>query len=261
MNTIQTENIIGYPITTKNKEACVEEIYAWIMTGKKNKYFVCANPHSLKLAEYDRIFKKAILNADMITPDGSGIVIASKILKGLINHKVSGSSIFRGLSEKLNKRQKYKYFFLGSTEEVLAQIKNKMAEIYPDIEVAGVYSPPFKAEFSEVDNKKMLEAVNKAKPDVLWLGMTAPKQEKWIYHNREHLDVKFIGPVGAVFDFFTGNVERSHPLFIKTGLEWLPRLIKQPLRLWRRMFLSAPKFMLKVLMQKFKLIFIDWIII
>ena len=257
MNTNQTENIIGYPITTKNRKACVEEIYSWILTGEKNKYFVCANPHSLELAEYDRIFKDAILNADMITPDGSGIVIASKMLKGLITYKVSGSGIFRGLSRKLNECKKYKYFFLGSTEEILAQLKNKMAETYPDIEVAGVYSPPFKTEFSDDDNIKMIEAVNKARPDVLWVGMTAPKQEKWIYHNRGQLDVKFIGPVGAVFDFFTGNVERSHPLFIKTGLEWLPRLIKQPLRLWRRMFLSAPKFMLKVFRQKFKLIAID----
>lgn len=255
MNTIKTENIIGYPITTQNREACVEEIYSWIMAGEKNKYFVCANPHSLELAEYDQIFKNAILNADMITPDGSGIVVASKILKGLINNKVSGSGIFRELSRKLNERKKFKYFFLGSTDDILAQIKNKMAETYPDIEVAGVYSPPFKLEFIDDDNKKMIDAVNKAKPDVLWVGMTAPKQEKWIYQNREHLDVKFIGPVGAVFDFFTGNVERSHPFFIKIGLEWLPRLLQQPRRLWNRMFVSAPKFMFMVFKQKLGQIF------
>ena len=251
MNKVKTENIIGYPITTQNREACVEEIYSWIESSGKNKYFVCANPHSLELAEYDQIFKHAILNADMITPDGSGIVLASKILNGLINQKVSGSAIFRELSRKLNESGEYKYFFLGSTEHTLARIKKKMTETYPGIEVAGVYSPPFKSEFSNDDNKKIVEAVNKVKPDVLWIGMTAPKQEKWIYQNRERLDVKLIAPVGAVFDFFTGNVERSHPLFIKTGFEWLPRLIQQPRRLWSRMFISAPKFIYKVFKQKF----------
>ncbi len=128
-----------------------------------------------------------------------------------------------------------------------------MAVEYPNIEVAGVYSPPFKTVFNNDDNKQMIEAVNKAKPDVLWVGMTAPKQEKWIYQNRNHLDVKFIGPIGAVFDFFTGNIKRSHPFFLKTGLEWLPRLLKQPQRLWDRMFISAPKFLIQVFIQKFKM--------
>ena len=100
----------------------------------------------------------------------------------------------------------------------------------------------------------MIHAINTAKPDVLWVGMTAPKQEKWIYQNKDYLEgVKFIGPIGAVFDFFTGNITRSHPFFLKMGLEWLPRLLKQPHRLWDRMFVSAPKFMFRVLKQKIKM--------
>ncbi len=247
------ENILGYSIITGDTISCVDKIHSWIKAGKKAKYFVCANPHSLVIAERDLIFHDAIINADIVTPDGSGIIIASKILKGQINNKISGSGVFRELSIKLNKHKKYKYFFLGSTEEILEKIKKKMAVEYPNIEVAGVYSPPFKTEFNNDDNKQMIEAVNKAKPDVLWVGMTAPKQEKWIYQNRNHLDVKFIGPIGAVFDFFTGNIKRSHPFFLKTGLEWLPRLLKQPQRLWDRMFISAPKFLIQVFIQKFKM--------
>ena len=93
----------------------------------------------------------------------------------------------------------------------------------------------------------MVEAINRAKPDVLWVGMTAPKQEKWVRQHRDRLEVRFIGPVGAVFDFFIGRVQRSHPLFQRLGLEWLPRLLQEPRRLWRRNFISNPSFLLRVL--------------
>ena len=95
----------------------------------------------------------------------------------------------------------------------------------------------------------MIEAVNTSQADVLWVGMTAPKQEKWVYQHRQALNVKFIGCIGAVFDFYVGNVKRSHPFFQSIGLEWLPRLFREPHRLWRRMFISAPIFMLHVLKQ------------
>ncbi len=127
---------------------------------------------------------------------------------------------------------------------------DKMAVEYPDIEVVGTYSPPFKPEFSDEENQKMVEAINSVSPDVLWVGMTAPKQEKWIYQHRNKLNVKFIGAIGAVFDFYTGNVKRSHPFFLKIGLEWLPRLLQEPRRLWQRNFVSNPMFMMRVIRKK-----------
>jgi len=134
---------------------------------------------------------------------------------------------------------------------VLREIVEKMSVDYPKIEV-GVYSPPFKPEFGEEDNAKMVEAVNAFKPDVLWVGMTAPKQEKWIYQNREKLDVYFIGAIGAVFDFYIGRIKRSHPVFLKLGLEWLPRLLQEPGRLWGRNFVSNPMFLYRVIAQMIK---------
>lgn len=250
MDKINTENILGYEISTLERYDCIKKIYKWIKSGQKNKYFVCANPHSIEIAEHDINFKNAIKNADLITPDGTGMVIASKILNGKIRSRVTGSGIFRELSKKLNVEERYSYFFLGSTEDNLKKIKNKMAVDYPNIKVAGMYSPPFKPEFTEKDTDDMIQRINPVKPDVLWLGMTAPKQEKWVYHNRNKLDVCFIGPIGAVFDFYVGTVQRSHPFFLKHGLEWLPRLVQQPKRLWRRLGVSAPKFIIRLLNQK-----------
>jgi N-acetylglucosaminyldiphosphoundecaprenol N-acetyl-beta-D-mannosaminyltransferase len=141
-------------------------------------------------------------------------------------------------------------FFLGATEETLDLIGAHMAMDYPNVKVAGMYSPPFKARYSSAENEEMINAINTVAPDVLWVGMTAPKQEKWIYANRTRLCVKFAGAIGAVFDFYAGRVQRSHPLFQRLGLEWLPRLIQQPRRLWRRTFVSAPVFVLHVLQQR-----------
>ena len=241
------ELILGYRISVKSKEVCVSDIIEWLKNGKKNKYFVCANPHSLEVARTDSIFQEAMKWADLAVPDGIGIVIASIILAGKIRRRVTGSDIFLGLSEKLNDEKKYSYFFLGSTEENLQKISNKMRTDFPGIKVVGTYSPPFKTDFSVEDNQLMVEAVNRSHPDVLWVGLTAPKQEKWIYQNKDRLNVRFIGAIGAVFDFYTGNVKRSHPFFQKIGLEWLPRLLSEPLRLWRRNFISNPSFMIRVI--------------
>jgi N-acetylglucosaminyldiphosphoundecaprenol N-acetyl-beta-D-mannosaminyltransferase len=244
------ERILNYSISTNSADTCISDIVAWIENGNGGKYFVCANPHSLEVARKDAAFDLAIRNADLIVPDGIGIVIASKILGGAIRERVTGTDIFLGLSCVLNKETRFSYFFLGSTDDNLKKIEEKMKRDFPGITVAGTYSPPFKPEFSDEDNRLMRDAVNRANPDLLWVGMTAPKQEKWIYQNRDRLNVKFIGAIGAVFDFYTGSVKRSHPAFRKMGLEWLPRLLRQPRRLWRRNFVSNPSFLARVISSR-----------
>jgi N-acetylglucosaminyldiphosphoundecaprenol N-acetyl-beta-D-mannosaminyltransferase len=246
-----TEHILGYDITCLHKSDCIEMIISWLRAGERRRYFVTANPHSIEIAQTDSVFDQAIKAADLIVPDGAGILLASRILGGNIRERVTGSDIFWGLNAALEKETCYSCFFLGSTEQTLEQIQEKMAREYPHIKVAGVYSPPFKSEFSEEDERLMEDAVNCAAPDVLWVGMTAPKQEKWIFSNLAKLNAGFIGPVGAAFDFYIGRVRRSHPIFQGMGLEWLPRLLQEPRRLWRRNFVSNPRFVLRVLMERF----------
>jgi N-acetylglucosaminyldiphosphoundecaprenol N-acetyl-beta-D-mannosaminyltransferase len=245
------ESLLGYDITAELEE-CLGEIAHWIDGEEWGKYLVCANPHSLEVARIDPVFHEAITGADLIVPDGVGIVIASKILGGSIKERITGMDIFLRLSAALDKEGGFSYFFLGSTEQNLMKIKEKMNADFPNMTIAGTYSPPFKAEFTEKDNKLMIDTINRADPDVLWVGLTAPKQEKWIYQNREKLNVKFIGAIGAVFDFYTGNVKRSHRFFQKMGLEWLPRLIREPRRLWRRNFISNPFFICRVVAARMR---------
>lgn len=242
-----TEDILDYPVTTGDLDDCIVKMRGWIDAGDQGRYFVCANPHSLEVARKDNLFEAAIRHADLTLPDGIGIILASKILGGSIRNRITGTDVFLEVSKALNREKRYSYFFLGSTEQNLMKIKKKLSQNFPNIRVAGTYSPPFKPEFSVEDSQRMIAAVNKAKPDVLWVGMTAPKQEKWIYQNKDRLNVKFIGAIGAVFDFYSGNAKRSHPAFQKMGLEWLPRLLRQPRRLWRRNFISNPQFLCRVI--------------
>lgn len=139
---------------------------------------------------------------------------------------------------------------MGSSEKVLALIKEKAKSVYPNIEV-NTYSPPYKPEFSEEDNKKIIDAINQANPDLLWIGMTAPKQEKWTYSHWNELNIHcHVGTIGAVFDFFAGTVERAPIWWQEHGLEWLYRLIKEPKRMWRRYIIGNTKFLINILHEK-----------
>lgn len=206
------------------------------------------NPHSYCVSKNDKIFQKALINSDILLPDGSGIVLAARFLRGKKIKKIAGADIHKHLLIHANEHQK-KVFYLGASERTLKLIEQKLTNEYPNIKM-GSYSPPYKPKFSEADSSKMIEEVNNFKPDILFVGMTAPKQEKWVTLNQSKLEATITVSIGAVFDFYAGTVERSSPFWINIGLEWLPRLLKEPKRLWRRNFVSTPMFLWYLLKTK-----------
>ena len=140
--------------------------------------------------------------------------------------------------------------FMGSSQKVLDLIVKRAAEVYPHLKIV-TYSPPYKPEFSDEDNKAIIEAINAVDPDLLWIGMTAPKQEKWTYSHWEELDIHcHVGTIGAVFDFFAGTVERAPMWWQRHGLEWLYRLLKEPKRMWRRYIIGNTLFLWNMLKEK-----------
>lgn len=243
------ESILGYRVDNVSADQCCEEVLNCISANRKC-WLACFNPHSYAVANTDSEFSAALSAADWLVPDGVGTVVASRVLGGSIGGRVTGSDIFDIVMRNIDVVGGMKVFFFGSTEENLENIRIRVAIDYPGVQLVGTYSPPFKDNYSNEDIDEMLAAVNAENPHVLWVGMTAPKQEKWIFNNISRLDVNFVGAVGAVFDFYTGNIKRSHPIFQRLGLEWLPRLLQQPSRLWRRVFVSAPIFMFHVLRAK-----------
>lgn len=243
-------NILGYEISAVGLEGDIAAARNIISSGKRGGYVACANPHSLVESLKDRSFSLALRSASILLPDGVGIVLASRILGQEIPGRVAGAEFFLAFNEMANRSGGLKYFFLGSTPRVLAGIEERLASEYPAIRVCGRESPPFKDELSDAENSIIVDKINKAAPDVLWVGMTAPKQEKWIYKNRERLDVPLIGAIGAVFDFYSGEKMRAPEWVRNIGLEWLPRLAREPKRLWRRNFVSSPLFLCLVIRQR-----------
>jgi len=247
-----TDCLLGYQVRCDDVESCLADIVKSIEQNEQCKWLACLNPHSYVVALDNRRFQTALNAADWLVPDGAGIVLASAIQNGKIRQRITGPDIFYGLHNRLQELGKHSVFFLGSTNETLDTIGVRMSEDWPNIRIAGTFSPPFKASFSDDDIELMVDKINSAKPDVLWVGMTAPKQEEWIHKVLPQLNVRFIAAVGAVFDFYTERIKRPHPLFRRLGVEWLPRLMQEPRRLWRRMFISAPIFMWHVLLARLK---------
>ena len=208
------------------------------------------NPHSYCVANKDLDFKQALEESDILLPDGIGIVWAEKFLYGKSIKKIAGYDLFIYLMNKLQS-EKGSVFFLGASEATLKKIKFKCENDYPNISFDS-YSPPFKKEFSEYDSNIMCQKVNTHSPDVLFVGMTAPKQEKWVKEYKGALKVNLVCSIGAVFDFYSENINRPSHFWINIGLEWLPRLVKEPNRLFYRNFVSTPKFIIKIIFRKFK---------
>lgn len=248
------------------------------------------NAHSYNTARKDGLFAEALTNGDVLIPDGVSIVKACRWIKAKSQPKerIAGWDLFSFEMENLERKQcgmlnvecgannssldnsqsaladnpKFKtqnsefrspqqtVMFMGSSEKVLDLIVKRAAEVYPHLKVV-TYSPPYKPEFSEEDNKAIIDAINAADPDLLWIGMTAPKQEKWTLSHWDELNIHcHVGTIGAVFDFFAGTVERAPVWWQRHGLEWLYRLLKEPKRMWRRYIIGNTLFLFNIVFRE-----------
>lgn len=206
------------------------------------------NAHSYNAGLQNRIFQNALLASDVLLPDGIGVVWAEAILHKRKIKKIAGEDIFNFEMQRLNNNNG-SCFFLGSSPEVLGKMVARAKINFPKVKVA-TYSPPYKTEFSEADNKTMLERVNTFHPDVLFIGMTAPKQEIWAYQNFDQLQATRVISIGAVFDFFARTNKRAPKFLVSLNLEWLYRLVKEPKRMFIRYVLGIPLFFVNIYSSK-----------
>jgi len=222
-----------------------------IQFNKKKQIINTINPHSYIVAKNDEVFHQALNSSDTLLPDGSGIVLASKVLKNKKIKKVAGADLHQYLLKLLNNING-KVFYMGASQDTLNIIEQKISKEYPNIKMNS-YSPPFKDIFSEEENGEIIEQINSFSPDVLFIGMTAPKQEKWLYQNRNKLNFKIASSIGAVFDFYANKISRPSTFWINIHLEWLPRFLKEPVRLWRRNLISTPLFLFEIFKYSVKI--------
>jgi len=225
------------------------------------------NAHSFNVAQKDDLFAEALSKGDYLIPDGASIVKACKFLdaKSQPKERIAGWDLFDFEMTRLEKKSEelkercvqsglpynpLKVMFMGSSKKVLSLISQRAAEDFPHLEVV-TYSPPYKPEFSDEDNAAIVHAINTSNPDLLWIGMTAPKQEKWTYSYWNELNIHcHVGTIGAVFDFYAGTAQRAPQWWQKHSLEWLYRLCIEPKRMWRRYVIGNPLFLWNVQKEK-----------
>lgn len=240
MKAIDKRVLLGVRLGSFTLDSLVGHAMRSVEEGGRPFTFACANPHSLVAAQQDECFLSALQSCSAVVADGVGIRFVGRLTGLDVGPRITGADFFRSLMASLNRRGA-RVFFFGSHDGVLGQIVARAQRDYPNVHVQTL-SPPFGA-WSEEQNASLLRQIEDARPDVLWVGMTAPKQEKWVHANAARLNVPVIGSIGAVFDFYAGTVRRAPEWMCAAGLEWLYRLAREPQRLWRRTLLSAPAFL------------------
>lgn len=220
--------------------------------NKRDKARVCVTPVNCVLWARKNVELNELYNsADICTADGVPLIWASKLLGNPIRGRVTGLDLLPEFS-KTAAENNFTFFFLGAAEGVAERLKEKLKKENPGLNVVGTYSPPYAKTFSDEENQKMITMINKVKPNVLWVSLTAPKQDYWIHEHFDRLDVNIAIGVGAAFDVVVGDIQRSPEWMQKYGLEWFYRLIKEPKRLYRRYLIEAPQFIPLVLIQAFR---------
>lgn len=243
-------NIIGTGISNISLKETIETFDYWIKNNHKKR--VCVTPvNCLLWAKKNSSLQSIYNSADLILCDGVPILWASQFLNTPLKERVTGLDLFPLYIEACHQK-KYSMFFLGASEGVADALKSKLELKYPGILINGTYSPPFAERFSQKENEKICSLINQASVDILWVSLTAPKQDFWIYENLDKLNIKIAVGVGGAFEVVLGKIPRAPKWMQKMGLEWFYRFIKEPRRLFRRYLIEAPSFIPLVLLQKLK---------
>jgi len=227
----------------------METIQRWRTNGESHCVAI-TNPHSVMLCHRDTEMRKATKMADMILPDGVGIILAARLLGYPHNGRVTGPMLMLKLCD-WGRKYEYRHYFYGGGEGVAERLAECLCQKYPGLQVVGMYCPPFRP-LTEEEDKNNVEEINSTKPDIVWVGLGAPKQEKWMAAHIGRVHATAMIGVGAAFDFHSGNVKWSPSWIRKLGIEWAFRLVQEPKRMWRRN-LDSPIFLSKVLYQLLKI--------
>lgn len=238
--------ILGVKIDKTTVRETIERI-GQFLSSNRGHYIITANPEMLVAAQKDAEFREIINNADLVAPDGFGLILASKILRGKngLTERISGIDLIIKIAENFG--SDHKIFLLGGQEGVAKMATEKLKEKFPDIKISGFFG----GDASEAGDIATISAINQANPDILFIAFGAPKQEKWIARNLKKMPgIRLAIGVGGAFDIISGRIKRAPQWMRRLGLEWFWRLIQEPRRIGR-IYNATIKFMwLVVIKQK-----------
>jgi N-acetylglucosaminyldiphosphoundecaprenol N-acetyl-beta-D-mannosaminyltransferase len=250
--------ILNVGISRTSYEQVCELCRQWIQEGRSGearraRYICVTSVHGVILAQDDPEIARTLNEADIATPDGMPLVWALRSFGTRDQQRVYGPTLLLEICRRAASRG-HRIFLYGGREETLASLSAKLRQRFPGLVIAGVFAPPFRPLTSEED-RALQELIRKSDSDLVFVGMSTPKQEKWMYDHRDCFPGMILIGVGAAFDFHAGRTRQAPPWMQHAGLEWLFRLVIEPKRLWRRYLLVTPRFLPLWAMQRLRLFF------
>ena len=243
--------ICGVTFDNLSRQETVVMMESFVRQGGAHMICTPNADHVIKIRR-DPEFRRIVENADLVVSDGLAVVYASWLLGTPFKECVGGRHLLPDMAE-LSAKKGYRLFLLGgSSPQVTATAAARLQKLYPGTEIAGFYSPPHRREFDEQETSRMLHKVNQSRPDMLFVCLGTPKQEKWIARNLKRLEVPVAVGVGVALDMLAGKVRQPPPAMTRLGLEWLWRTLQDPIRLGKRYFIDDPLFIGLVVQQKLR---------
>lgn len=247
---IEQVNILGIGVSALNMKLAIDQISNWI--ADRQPHYVCVTPaHSLMDGYQDPGLRKIFNASGMNTPDGMAIVWLLKLNGHKLVERVYGPDLMMNVC-KFSIEKGWRHFFYGGAPGVAQELSKNLTAQYPGLQVVGVFSPPFR-ELTEEEDRKVAELIRMSNPNIIWVGISSPKQERWMSRHITQYDVPVMIGVGAAFDFLSGRKKQAPRWIQRSGFEWLFRFISEPRRLWRR-YIKYPWFVILVCLQLLNII-------
>ena len=239
--------VLGVRVHLVQMNQVLSIIERWVDQGGGCRYIVATQMHGIMEARRDARFKEILNSADLFVPDGFSLSLAARLRRIELKKRVPGPDLcLEGC--RLAAERGYRVFFYGDTEETLAALVSSLKDRFPNLEIAGTHSPPFRP-LTEEEDAQETAMINGSGADIVWVGLGLPKQERWMFAHREKLNASVLVGVGAAFKFMSGQVGRAPPWVGDHGFEWLWRFIKEPRRVWRRVMIDGPHFLICVALE------------
>ena len=241
---VPTRDILGIPIAMIDYENAMARMDA--MVERRDRGYVCAVAvHAVMVAQHDEEMRDALLGSSLTVPDGMPLVWAANLLGENLPNRVYGPELMKRYNARCARKGHRVWLYGGRDQGSLVQLSLNIRHDNPGIQIVGGYSPPFR-QLTEREEDELVARINRDRPDVLWVGIGVPKQEKWMARMRERLDVPVMAAVGAAFDFHAGRISQAPPWMQERGLEWTYRIAQEPRRLLPRYLYYNPTFLMQV---------------
>jgi N-acetylglucosaminyldiphosphoundecaprenol N-acetyl-beta-D-mannosaminyltransferase len=247
VDSVKTRPVLGVPVAVTDYTEAVEVMDG--MVESRERGYICVAPvHALMVAQDDPEMLSALRGASMVVPDGMPLVWAANLLGESLDDRVYGPELMDRYSERCAERGHRVWLYGGRDQGTLVQLALSLRRSHPGIRIVGGYSPPFRP-LGDEEEEALVRQINDAKPDILWVGIGVPKQEKWMARMRDRLDVPVMAGVGAAFDFHSGRIPMAPRWMQSHGLEWVYRISREPRRLLPRYLYYNPRFVMSFVRQ------------